>query len=121
MTVAVAHQATASSAQALALAAREAAYRDTTLAVIHVTDSVDADIAAASQAGVSDAVDQAMRQAQLEHVKWDLHLVAGGTEKADVVDAILEQVNSLSAELLVIGARRRSPRGQGLPRKRHPE
>jgi hypothetical protein len=47
MTVAVAHQATASSAQAVTLAAQEAAYRDTTLAVIHVADSVDGDIAAA--------------------------------------------------------------------------
>jgi len=112
MTVAVAHQATTSGAHALALAAREAAYRETTLAVIHVVDSMDGDSADASEAGISDAVDQAMRDARLEHVTWHLHLVAGGSEKADVAGAVLDQVNSLSAELLVIGARRRSPVGK---------
>ena len=80
--------------------------------MIHIVDSVDSDIAAASQAGVSDAVDQALAQAHLEHVKWDLHLVPGGSEKADVARAILDQVKSLSADLLVIGARRRSPVGK---------
>jgi nucleotide-binding universal stress UspA family protein len=112
MTVAVAHQATTTGARALALAAQEAVYRDTTLAVILIADSLDNDIAAASQAGVSDAVDQALAAAHLDHVKWDLHLVAGGTEKGDVADAILDQVKSLSADLLVIGARRRSPVGK---------
>ncbi|WP_426565033.1 universal stress protein [Angustibacter sp. McL0619] len=112
MTVAVAHQATTTGARALALAAREAAYRDTTLAVVHISDSLDGDIAAASKAGISDAVDKALADADLEHVRWDVHLVAGGTDKSDVAGAILELMKGLSPELLVIGARRRSPVGK---------
>jgi nucleotide-binding universal stress UspA family protein len=110
MTVAVAHQ--TATAQALRIAAQEAAYRNTRLAIIHVADSLDDDIAAANEAGISDAVEKALADSGLDHVEWDLHLVAGGTEKGDVAGAILDQVKSVAPELLVIGARRRSPVGK---------
>jgi nucleotide-binding universal stress UspA family protein len=110
MTVAVAHQ--AATAQALRVAAQEAAYRNARLAVIHVADSLDDDIAAANEAGISDAVEKALADCGLDHVEWDLHLVAGGIEKGDVAGAILDQVKGVAPELLVIGARRRSPVGK---------
>ena len=112
MTVAVAHQVSPTSDQALQEAAREASFRGARLAVIHVVDSLDNDIAAANEAGISDAVGQALAEADLGHVPWDLHLVAGGTEKPDVAGAILDQVKGVDPDLLVIGARRRSPVGK---------
>jgi len=110
MTVAVAHQ--EATAHAIQIAAQEAAYRETRLAVIHIADSLDNDIAAANEAGISDAVEKALKESHLGHVEWDLHLVAGGTQKGDVAGAILDQVKSLAPDLLVIGARRRSPVGK---------
>ena len=113
MTVAVAHHGGLSnSAKALESAAQEASLRNTPLAVIHVVDSLDSDIAAANQAGISDAIDNALAHAGLGHIAWDLHLVAGGTQKADVATAILEQADTLKPEVLVIGARRRTPVGK---------
>src|SRR3954453_14648675 len=110
MSVAVAHQ--TATGHALRMAAQEATYRNTRLAIIHVAESLDDDIAAANEAGISDAVDKALADSGLDHVEWDLHLVAGGIEKGDVADAILDQVKSVAPELLVIGARRRSPVGK---------
>ena len=112
MSVAVAHHTRSSSGLALAEGARQAAYRGTDLVVIHVVDSLDNDIAAANEAGISDAVQKVLAGAGLAQVPWDLHLVAGGTEIADVAAAVLEQVGQVTPDLLVIGARRRSPMGK---------
>jgi nucleotide-binding universal stress UspA family protein len=112
MTVAVAHQVSPTTERALTEAAREASFRDTRLAVIHVVDSLDNDIAAANEAGISDAVQKVLAGAGLAQVPWDLHLVAGGTEISDVAAAVLEQVGHVAPDLLVIGARRRSPMGK---------
>lgn len=112
MTVAVAHQVSPTSERALEEAAREASFRGTRLAVIHVVDSLDQDIAAANEAGISDAVEKALASADLGHVPWDLHLVTGGTQKTDLAETILDAARSVAAELVVIGARRRSPVGK---------
>ena len=112
MSVAVAHHTRSSSGLALAEGARQAAYRGTHLLVVHVVESLDNDIAEANKAGISDAVEKALADSGLDHIEWDLHLVAGGTEKGDVAGAILDQVKSVGPELLVIGARRRSPVGK---------
>ena len=49
----------------------------------------------------------------LADVPWDLHLVAGGTEIAQMSQApSLDQVGVVTPDLLVIGARRRSPMGK---------
>lgn len=114
MSVAVAHQVSATSDQALVQAAREAGFRDTRLAVIHVVDSLDGDIAEANKAGISDAVEKALGADGVGMVDWDLHLVAGGAQIDDVSNAILEQVQSIGPDMLVIGARRRSPVGKAL-------
>ena len=112
MSVAVAHHVAPTSEPALALAAREASFRATRLEVIHVVDSIDHDIAEANRAGISDAVEAVLSREGLAHVPWDLHLVAGGSETRAVTDAILDLVRGLRPDVLVIGARRRSPVGK---------
>lgn len=114
MSIAVAHQVSATAEPALRLAAREASLRSTSLEVIHVVDSLDHDIAEANKAGITDAVDKVLSDCEGADLRWELHLVAGGTELSDVTGAILEKVSHLGPELLVIGARRRSPVGKAL-------
>lgn len=112
MTVVVAHQVSAAGGPALTVAAREAAIRSTDLVVVHVVESLDHDIAEANKAGISDAVEKALAEAELSHLEWHLRLVAGGTDIADVAGAILAEVKAISPDVLVIGARRRSPVGK---------
>ena len=112
MSVAVAHHTRSSSALALEEGARQAAYRGTELVVVHVVESLDNDIAEANRAGISDAVEKALGTASLPDVPWDVHVVAGGRDTADVSAALLRAVGELRPELLVIGARRRSPVGK---------
>ena len=110
MTVAVAHQVSSTSRIALAEAAREASMRQTGLAVLHVVESLDLDIAAANRSGISDEVERILGKAGLD-VAWELHLATG---EENVAGAILGLVDTLDAEILVIGARRRSPVGKFL-------
>jgi len=56
MTVAVAHQVSPTSAKALEEAAREASFRGTRLAVIHVVQNLDEDVAALVEAGTITGV-----------------------------------------------------------------
>lgn len=109
MTVAVAHQVSPTSQEALRAGALEAALRGTRLEVIHVVDSLDHDFAAANRVGISDAVEKVFTDNGIEGVEWDLHLVTGSP---DVAEAILGQVRAIAPEMLVIGARRRSPVGK---------
>ncbi|GAA2155873.1 universal stress protein family protein [Humibacillus xanthopallidus] len=112
MSVAVAHHTRSSSALALAEGARQAAYRGTDLVVIHVVESLDQDIAEANKAGISDAVEAALKATSLPDLRCDVRLVAGGSEISQVSEALLGAVKELEPELLVIGARRRSPMGK---------
>ncbi len=45
-------------------------------------------------------------------MKWDLHLVASRPGVNDVASAILGKIAEIGPDLLVIGARRRSPMGK---------
>jgi nucleotide-binding universal stress UspA family protein len=110
MTVAVAHQVSPTSRIALAEAAREASMRQTDLAVLHVVESLDLDIAAANRSGISDEVERVLAEGGLD-VAWEMHLATG---EENVADAILSLVDDIGAEILVIGARRRSPVGKFL-------
>jgi nucleotide-binding universal stress UspA family protein len=109
MTVAVAHQVSPTSRQALVAAVQEARFRGTDLAVVHVVDSIDADREEAYRLGISDDIERAVGREP--DVPWKLHLATGG---ADLSGALLRLVGTLGAELLVIGARRRSPVGKAL-------
>lgn len=108
MTVAVAHQVSPTSRLALREAATEAQYRGADLAVVHVTDSaLDADNTEAYRLGVADEIERVLGVDA--PVGWKLHLrTAGG----DVGEQVVALVDQLGADLLVIGARRRSPVGK---------
>jgi nucleotide-binding universal stress UspA family protein len=110
MSVAVAHQVSTSSHLALAEAVREASMRQTDLAVLHVVESLDLDIAAANRGGISDEVERALDETGLE-VPWQVHLATG---EVDTAAAVLDLTREVNAEILVIGARRRSPVGKFL-------
>lgn len=109
MSVAVAHHTGSSSWLALVEGARQAAMRNTDLVAVHVVDVLDQDVAEANRAGISDAVEKALASAGLGDIPWDVRLLAGGTDVADVSRAILAAVAEIQPDLLVIGARRRSP------------
>jgi nucleotide-binding universal stress UspA family protein len=110
MTVAVAHQVSATARIALTQAVQEAKLRGTDLAVLHVVNSsLDADRAEAYRLGVSDEIERAVGTDT--GVTWELHLQ---TASADVGEAIVTLSEGMSADLLVIGARRRSPVGKAL-------
>jgi nucleotide-binding universal stress UspA family protein len=109
VTVAVAHQASKASRLALAQAEKEAKVRDTDLAVLHVVESIDADRAEAYRLGISDEIDRVMGTDT--GVPWKLHL---RTEARDLGRELVDLADEVGAELLVIGARRRSPVGKAL-------
>jgi nucleotide-binding universal stress UspA family protein len=110
MTVAVAHQVSATARLALAHAVEEAKFRGTDLAVLHVADSaLDADREEAYRLGVSDEIEKAVGPDT--EVSWKLHLQ---TVSGDVGDALVALTDKLRPDLLVLGARRRSPVGKAL-------
>jgi len=110
MTVAVAHQVSPTSLLALKEAATEAQHRGSDLAVLHVTDSaLDADNTEAYRLGIADEIERALGADS--PVEWELHLRMA---TVDVGEQVVELVDQLGADLLVIGARRRSPVGKAL-------
>ena len=110
MTVAVAHQVSATARIALEQAVQEATLRDTDLAVLHVVGSaLDADREEAYRLGVSDEIERAVGSES--KVSWKLHL---RTVSGDVGDALVDLTNELRPDLLVLGARHRSPVGKAL-------
>ena len=112
MTVALAHQAS-STARNIALreAARQAFFRRTDLAVLHIVESLDLDVAEAYRRGLADDIEASLAGVGAHDVSWQLQLDVGND---DVAEKILELTDKVSAELLVIGARRRSPVGKFL-------
>jgi nucleotide-binding universal stress UspA family protein len=108
MSVVVAHQASAIGQVALREAAKEANLRQAPLAVIHVAEGVDLDVVEAHKAGVGDQISKVLAEAGLDDLEWTLQVTTG----EDVGEAVLDVVNTLDAELLVIGARRRTPVGK---------
>jgi nucleotide-binding universal stress UspA family protein len=111
MSVAVAHQPSPTSTLALREAAAEAQMRGTSLAVIHVVETLDLDKVEALRAGLNDEIDKALAASGNEHVDWALY---PATAESSVADAVLGLAVEAGAELLVIGARRRSPVGKFL-------
>ena len=110
MTVAVAHQASSSSRTiALHQAAREAQLRGTDLAVLHVVETLDLDVADAYQHSLKDEIESAFTEIGATGVPWQLQLA---TAQDDVAATILDMTRTVEAELLIIGARRRSPVGK---------
>lgn len=111
MSVAVAHQPSTTSTLALREAAQESLRRGTTLAVIHVVDTLDLDKTEALRAGLSDEIDKALSRSGHGAVEWQLYAATG---EGNVAETVLRVATEADAELLVIGARRRSPVGKFL-------
>jgi nucleotide-binding universal stress UspA family protein len=112
MTVALAHQAS-SAAKHIALreAARQAFLRQTDLAVFHIVESLDLDVAEAYRNGLTEEIEASLAELGARDVSWQLHLDVGDT---NVAEKILELTDKVNAEVLVFGARRRSPVGKAL-------
>jgi len=106
MTVALAHTASGLSELVLAEAAREAAHRSSDLVVIHVSDSLDLDKREVLDTGIGEVVSRAVKDTE---VAWRVELTTGTD---DIASAILETVERVGADVLVIGARQRSPVGK---------
>ncbi len=113
MTVALAHQATPTGHLALTQAGREAVMRDTPLVVIHVVAAIDLDNTEAFAGGITDEISTVVAEASLTNLTWRLELTTA-KDDAGVPDAVLGVVDRSDAELLVIGARRRTPVGKFL-------
>jgi nucleotide-binding universal stress UspA family protein len=109
MTVAVAHKSAPTGRLALQIGVQEARLRDTDLAVLHIVDSLDADRAEAYRLGISDEIERAV--GSHTDLRWELHL---GTAASDPSAEVLRLVTKLDPEVLVIGARKRSPVGKAL-------
>ncbi len=112
MSVAVAHQVSPTSRKALTQAVQEATYRATDLAVLHVVDSIDPDRQEAYRLGISDEIEKVVGSDP--GVPWQLHLATAKDAGTDVAGALLELVSEVDPDLLVIGARHRSPVGKAL-------
>ena len=110
MTVAVAHNASHLSQDVLAEAVREAGMRGTSLVLIHAVDAIDADVEAALKVAVEDDIAAVVAQRGLPPVSWALVPAPGN----DVAEAVLTACEKAGAEVLVIGARKRSPVGKAL-------
>ena len=108
MIIAVAHSRTPAGRAALDLALRESVLRGADLVVLHVVDR--------AESATSEAED-AVRASIAEHVPTiegagDVPTrIATAATRGDVAEAILGLAAEASAELLVIGSRRRSPVG----------
>ena len=111
MTVAVAHRVSTSSRLVLTEAAREAAHRGTELHVLHVTASLDLDSQEAYRAGIFDEVEKVLADAGIGAIDTKIHLGSGEDE---VAATLLALAADAGAEIIVIGARRRSPVGKFL-------
>jgi nucleotide-binding universal stress UspA family protein len=111
VTVALAHQASSAARdRALREAARQAVLRQTDLAVLHIVESLDLDVADAYRNGLTDQIEASLAGVGARDVSWTLHLDVGDT---DVAEKVLELTHKVGAEVL-IGARRRSPVGKFL-------
>ena len=108
MSVVVAHQASNIGRLALQEAAKEANLRQTTMSVIHVAEGVDLDVIEAHKAGLSDEIAKVLDAVGQDSVEWTIQVTTG----EDVAEAIFDALTNLDTELLVIGARRRSPVGK---------
>lgn len=115
MSVAVVYAMTATSRRALLEAVAEARRRDSDLAVLHVAGSADAQ---------SDVYRESLETeigktiASTDGVEWNLHLRRATSDTVvndtAVNDALLTLIESVNADVVVVGARRRSPIGKAL-------
>jgi len=113
MTIAVAHHTTSPSDEVLAVAGAEAKAHGSPLVVLNVVTSIDLDAQEALVQGISDLVESALADAGIEGVDHEVRIVAAASTGVDsVTTALLAAADDVGADMLVIGARRRSPVGK---------
>jgi nucleotide-binding universal stress UspA family protein len=110
MTVAVAHNESPEGQAALLQGAREARLQQSSLAVLHILEHDRSD-SQEHRAGLSGQVQHALQAAGLAEVPWTLHTASEAEGRAEALVRLTEEV---SADLLVIGSRRRTPIGKFL-------
>lgn len=110
MSVVVAYQSSNIGRLTLQEAAKEASLRQTGLTIVHVPEGVDIDIVQAQKKKIRSEIAAALADVNLADLKWTLQIETG----ADVAETVLDHVDYAEVELLVIGARRRSPVGKML-------
>ena len=110
MSVVVAYQSSNIGRITLQEAAKEASLRQTGLVIIHVPEGVDIDIVQAQTKKLRSEIASALADVNMPDIDWTLQIETG----ADVAETVLDQVDDAEVELLVIGARRRSPVGKML-------
>jgi nucleotide-binding universal stress UspA family protein len=108
MSIVLAHQKSSSHQLALEEAAKQAQLRKTSLLVVHVPEGVDVDVNEEQRSRLREEIAEALPKIGMTEVPWALQVATG----EDVADTILDVVAGADAELLVIGARRRSPVGK---------
>jgi nucleotide-binding universal stress UspA family protein len=109
MSVVVAYQKTAVGNLALKEAAKEANLRETSMTVVNVPEGVDIDVIEANKVRLSNEIAEVLRREGDGHpVDWTLQVITG----EDAAEAVLDLVAGTDAELLVVGARRRSRVGK---------
>lgn len=108
MSVAVAHQVSATARLILQEAAREASLRQTSMSVIHIAEGVDIDMIEEQKVKLRAEIADALGDAEFTEVAWTLHVATG----VDVAQSVLDLVADTDVELLVIGARHRSAVGK---------
>jgi nucleotide-binding universal stress UspA family protein len=108
MSVAVAHQVSATARLILHEAAKEASLRQTSMSVIHIAEAVDIDIVEEQKARLRDEIGEALKEIKLTDLEWTLEVATG----VDVAETVLDLVADTDVELLVIGARHRNPVGK---------
>ena len=107
MSVAVAHQVSASARLILQEAAKEASLRQTSMSVIHIAEGVDIDMIEEQKVNLRAEIADVLGEAKLTDVPWTLHAATGVDVAQSVLDLVADDV-----ELLVIGARHRSAVGK---------
>jgi len=113
MSVAVAHQINKATDVVLAAAVAEAAYRRTPLVVLHIVTTKDLDTEEALRQGIGELVAATVATQEVGDVEWQVHVAASEDSNVDhTARAILDAVDEVGAELLVLGARRRSAVGK---------
>ena len=108
MSVAVAHQISAAARLILQEAAKEASLLHTSMSVIHIAEGVDIDMLEEQQVNLRADIADVLGEAKLTDIEWTLHVATG----VDVAETVLDLVADADVELLVIGARHRSPVGK---------
>jgi nucleotide-binding universal stress UspA family protein len=108
MSVVVGHQASTTGRLIIEEGAKEASFRHTSLSVVHVAEGVDVDLIEDQKTRLRNEITNVLEGANLAQVEWTLHVATG----VDVAETVLNHLDDADVELLVIGARRRTPVGK---------